>query len=239
MQLDALAYLQRVALEHPESSARIVELTDVFGSGLGAGQDTAQGVWFGGKVAGYEVLEEGDGVMVRYGSVVLDPGVFLPWLRGRLEEGGVKFERVGEVKSLGELSGRGHDVLINASGVASTTLEDVRDEQLVMDRTHVTVVRSDFQSAYVHRGPGVYTYIFGRGDGTAVVGGLSELVQDEATPQGQVHEDVSRSRCAATVCRKGLTDVARPPGSSSAGHFSTCPSTSHLPTPVTTRLSKT
>ncbi len=191
MQLGALAYLQRVALEHPESSARIVELTDVFGPDLGAGEQTAQGVWFGGKVVGYEVLSEGEEVMVRYGSVVLDPGVFLPWLRKMLEEDGIKFERIGEVKSLGELSERGHDVLINASGVASMTLEDVRDEKLVMDRTHVTVVRSDFQSAYVHRGPGVYTYIFGRGDGTAVVGGLSELVQNGATPQGQVHEDVS------------------------------------------------
>jgi hypothetical protein len=202
MQLDALAYLQRIALEHPDSGVRIVELTDVFGSGIAGGvEDTAEGVWFGGKVAGYEVLREGsEGVMVRYGSVVALPVIFLPWLRKRLEAEGVKFERIEGVKALGELKTRGADVVINATGAGVMGLEDVKDGEMTVDRTHVTVVRSEFLGAYVHRGPGVYTYIFGRGDGTAVVGGTSEAVQKAARPKGQVHEDVSeystRCRCA-------------------------------------------
>jgi hypothetical protein len=81
--------------------------------------------------------------------------------------------------------------LVNASGIASATLEDVRDSQLIMDRTHVVVVKSTFEGGYVHRGPGPYTYVFGRGDGTAVVGGVSEMPQNGATPRTQIHKDVS------------------------------------------------
>ncbi len=200
MQLDALAALQRIALEHPESGARIVELTDVFGSGLGAG-DEANGVWFAGKVPGYTVLEEGERVMVRYDSVVVDPAVFLPWMKQRLEEGGVQFYRVRELKWLGELSALGfeYDVLINASGLGSMSLGDVRDSAVSLDRTYVTVVSSDFHAAYVHRGPGAYTYIFGRGDGTAVLGGVSEPISQTPKPRGQVLEDVSRIRDGDTI----------------------------------------
>jgi hypothetical protein len=106
-----------------------------------------------------------EGAKVRYGSVVLTPGVFLPWLKRMLEEDGVRFEKVGEVASLGELMGTWmeHDVLINASGLGSTKLQDVKDEKVVSDRTYVTVVKSDIKAAFVKRGVGVYTYIFGRG----------------------------------------------------------------------------
>ncbi|KAK4149487.1 hypothetical protein C8A00DRAFT_18831 [Chaetomidium leptoderma] len=199
MQLDALAYLRTLAVEYPESSVRCVELTDVFGGELGvAGSVENRGaVWYKGRVPGFEVLQEdtkegGGEVRVRYGSVVLTPGVFLVWLRKRLEEGGVRFERIGEVKALGELAYLGHDLLINASGLASLTLEDVGDEKMVMDRTYVTVVKSEYQGAFVRRGLGVYTYIFGRGDGTAAVGGVSEPVQNEVKPMEEIHEDLFR-----------------------------------------------
>ncbi|EAQ85425.1 predicted protein [Chaetomium globosum CBS 148.51] len=195
MQLAALAYLRTLAAEHPESSVRQVKLTDVFGGGGGikASDTGPAGLWYNGRVPGFEVLEEGgDGVeaRVRFASVVLTPAVFLGWLRKRLVERGVKFERIGEIKALGELAHLGHDVLVNASGGASRGLEDVRDAMVVTDRTYVTVVKSDFQEAFVHRGSGVYTYIFGRGDGTAVVGGVSEPASDPVKPWGEVHEDI-------------------------------------------------
>jgi hypothetical protein len=171
MQLAALAYLRQLAIDHPESSVRSVKLTDVFPLGVTCadGTDTHGGVWFAGRVPDFEVLDQGHGLMeaakVRYGSVVLTPGVFLPWLKRMLEEDGVRFEKVGEVASLGELMGTymEHDVLINASGLGSTKLQDVKDEKVVSDRTYVTVVKSDIKAAFVKRGVGVYTYIFGRG----------------------------------------------------------------------------
>lgn len=217
MQLDALAHLRALAERSSSSGVRSVVLTDCFGPGGSeeerAGQDLtcAEGVWFRGEVPGYEVLkeeEERGKAAVRYESVVLTPGVFLVWLRGELERAGVRFERIADVKALGELKGRGHDVLVNASGTASATLEDVKDSQLVMDRTHVVLVKSRFEGGYVHRGPGPYTYIFGRGDGTVVVGGVSEMPQNGPTPQSQIHQDVSAGLgCLAMGRRVGLTKV--------------------------------
>jgi hypothetical protein len=197
MQLAALDYLRQLAIDHPESSVRCVELTEILPPGVTCanGTDTQGGVWFAGRVPGFEVLDQGHGVAegakVRYGSVVLTPGVFLPWLGRKLEKGGVRFERAGEVGSLGELTGIGHGVLINASGLGSAKLADVRDEKMMSDRTYVTLVRSEFKEAFVKRGEGVYTYIFGRGDGTAVIGGVSEPVGMGVMPMKEIHEDVS------------------------------------------------
>jgi len=198
MQLAALDYLRQLAMLHPESSVRCVKLTEIFPPAVTCSDvtDTHGGVWFAGRVPDFEVLDQGHGVVegakVRYGSVVLTPGVFLPWLRRKLEEDGVRFERLGEVGSLGELTGIGDSVLINASGLGSAKLGDVRDEKVMSDRTYVTVVKSGFEEAFVKRGEGVYTYIFGRGDGTAVVGGVSEPVGVGVRSMEEIHEDLFR-----------------------------------------------
>ncbi|KAK4245692.1 FAD dependent oxidoreductase [Corynascus novoguineensis] len=202
MQLAALEHLRTLAAaEHGDDGpgVRRVELTDCFPAGVRALDDSPGAVWYRGRVPEFEVVEEGGeadgeggGAVVRYGSVVVTPAVFLVWLRRQLEEAGVQFVRVEEVKALGELAYLGHDVLVNASGLASLALEDVKDDQVVMDRTWVTVVRSEYQDAFVRRGNGVYTYIFGRGDGTAVVGGVSEPVTDKMKSKEEVHEDLFR-----------------------------------------------
>ncbi|KAF4310827.1 putative FAD dependent oxidoreductase-like protein [Botryosphaeria dothidea] len=70
-------------------------------------------------------------------SWVLTPTVFLPWLRGQLEAAGVAFKRV-EVRSLEDLKGMGHDVLINATGWGARYLGDVadRDVEQIFRRVH-------------------------------------------------------------------------------------------------------
>ncbi|KAK4147311.1 uncharacterized protein C8A04DRAFT_9063 [Dichotomopilus funicola] len=199
MQLAALDYLRNTLVaDHPESETgvRSVTLTDVFGTiPASAGASRGVGVWFTGRVPGYEVLSsQGDDgpLKVRYGSAVINPDVFLGWIRKQLEARGVRFERVAEIKALGDLKGRGHDVLVNASGLASRTLEDVKDEAVIMDRTYVTVVKGHFDGAFVHRGEGVYTYMFGRGDGTVVVGGVSEPVSGSVKNAAEIHQDMFR-----------------------------------------------
>ncbi|KAK4034825.1 hypothetical protein C8A01DRAFT_38700 [Parachaetomium inaequale] len=201
MQLTALTFLRRLALDHPESSVRCVELTDIFPDGVKANDTSPGGVWFSGRVPDFEVIHDGsdgEGAKVKYGSAVLTPGVFLPWLKARLEERGVKFVRVAEVKALGELTCLGHDVLVNASGLASLTLLDVWDESVVMDRTYVCVVKSEYPFAHVKRGAGIYTYAFGRGDGTAALGGVSDSPVEEVKPTWTVRTDIM-SRMHATL----------------------------------------
>lgn len=231
MQLAALNYLRGLAAASPQSSVRGVTLTDVFQPGVRA--DDKEAVWYAHRVPGFELLHEGgdgDGARLQYDSVVLTPAVFLPWLREVLEGEGVKFERIEEVAALEDLKGLEHDVLVNASGLASGLLKDVMDEKVVSDRTYVTVVRSRYEGAFVHRGDGVYTYIFGRGDGTAVVGGVSESPESEVKSMEDVHEDVSGGVPDHQLCAQLISF------SSSAGHINTCRNISPHPIPATTRL---
>jgi hypothetical protein len=205
LQIAALNYLLTLADKYPDSSVRRVELTAKFPPHVGLDDGV---VWASKYVPKFQVVSSGvDGsdVCVRYGSVVLTPRVFLPWLRGRLEKRGVVFERVGEVKRLGELKDRGHDVLVNASGLGSMTLEDVKDGKMMMDRTYCTVVRSWFEGAFVRQGDGYYTYIFARGDGTAVVGGVSHPVDEPVKSMEEVHREVSCHGPVLCVCAQANT----------------------------------
>lgn len=194
MQLDTLQHCLKLAEENPESSVRRVQLTDVHDVGI----ETAEGLWYHGRVPGYQVMDAETSkqhggcpkVVVKYTSFVLSPTVFLPWLRNQLEAAGVQFQRIGTIKALSELKYLGHDVLINASGLASQTLADVKDEKVVMDRTYVTVVKSEYNEAFVRRTGGQYTYIFGRGDGAAAVGGISLPVSEEIMSVEEARGDV-------------------------------------------------
>ncbi|KAF2963141.1 hypothetical protein GQX73_g10427 [Xylaria multiplex] len=198
MQLDALSFCRKLAASHPESSVRINELTDVYDVGASSSSE----LWYHNRILGYEtvdaagfVLGEGEkypAVAVKYSSFVLTPSIFLSWLRGRLEDAGVKFQRIAAVTSLADLEYLGHDVLINASGCASSTLEDVKDEQVVTDRTYVTLVKSAYDKSFVRRSATEYTYIFGRHDGTTVLGGISEPIQNEVKLSATIRADLVR-----------------------------------------------
>ncbi|KAJ8119668.1 hypothetical protein ONZ43_g3433 [Nemania bipapillata] len=198
MQLDALAYCRKLAILHPESSVRVSELTDVYDVGV----VSASELWYHDRLPGYEILDAGKfalegektqpAVAVQYSNFVITPAVFLSWLRKRLEEAGVKFQRIPAVKSLADLEYLGHDVLINASGHASATLEDVRDEKIITDRTYVTLVRSKYDKSFVRRSATEYTYIFGRHDDTAVLGGISEPVENGVKSSETIRADLVR-----------------------------------------------
>ncbi|KAK4448809.1 hypothetical protein QBC34DRAFT_102862 [Podospora aff. communis PSN243] len=190
MQLDTLAFLQKLAASHPESSARTGELTDIYGDGpADAGE-----LWCNGRVPGFQVLPSAGGSLaVKYASVVVDPAVFLPWLRGQLEAAGVRFQRIPAIQALGDLAHMGHDILINASGVASQTLSDVKDSCVIADRTYTILVKSDYKDMFVRRSPNhEYLYVFGRHDGTAVIGGISDPVDNTIRSSVCVRENLIR-----------------------------------------------
>lgn len=181
MQLRALKHWLKLAEDHPESSMRRVRLTEVYDMGAQA----ADHLWYQDGVPGFELLDSvtvlsrygGDAKSgARYDSVVLTPRIFLTWLRSQLEHSGVRFERIGKVAALSDLKYFGHDVLVNASGSESLVLTDVRDDKVTTDRTYITVVKSEYQEAFVRRSLGQYAYMFSRGDGTVAVGGISEPV---------------------------------------------------------------
>ena len=81
-------------------------------------------------------------------TLVFRPDVFLPWLRLRLESMGVQFKRI-DLDSLSDARSLGHDVLINATGVGSKTLRDVRDGDVEMVRGQTILVKSDYNKLFM------------------------------------------------------------------------------------------
>lgn len=106
-------------------------------------------------------------------TVVVNPNVFLPWLRKRLESSGVKFKRM-DVKSLSELKDFGQDILINATGVGSASLLDVQDEEVQMIRGQTIVVKHGYNKAMQRDDGSNYTYAIPRMDGTVILGGVRQ-----------------------------------------------------------------
>jgi len=200
MQLDALKFLRKLAASNPESSLRRAELTDVHDAEIsGASGD----LWYHGRLPNFQSLDPSTlsihrtvklGNASTYSSAILDPAIFLPWFRRELEASGVQFLRIASIKSLSELKVFGHDILINASGIASRTLTDTKDEHVVMDRHHIMIVKSDYDKMFVRRtASGDYVYIFGRQNGTAVIGGISDMPDSEIRPLEAVREEVRGS----------------------------------------------
>lgn len=167
LQIESLVGLWKLAQQNPDSGLRISKVTEIMEFG------TREDVWFQYKVPGFRFLEKkelpGQALFgIEYSSVVVSPTVFLPWLRARLETRGVKFERVERINALSDLKSRHHDILINAAGASSKTLEDVQDASLEPFRLQSVVIKSNFDEAFIYRGRNDYYFnIFGRPDGTA------------------------------------------------------------------------
>lgn len=106
-------------------------------------------------------------------TIVLDPNIFLPWLKHKLEMTGVKFKRM----NLDCLSGArhlGHDVLINATGLGPKDLVDVKDENMELLKGQTMIIKSDYQKCLMRDDGRNYTYVIPRLDGKVILGGIRD-----------------------------------------------------------------
>ncbi|KAH8888006.1 nucleotide-binding domain-containing protein [Thozetella sp. PMI_491] len=171
MQLDAFAYWWKFALRYPESSVKRIEMVDIMDF------IPMEKIWYRYKMPGFRVLSKDElpadaPFGVTYGSFILTPATFLPWMRSRLEANGVQFKRM-HVRALSDLRGMGHDVLINATGVGARYLADVKDMQMQEVRGQTVLVKTNYDKIWIRRGKD-YTYCLPRGDGTAILGGIKQ-----------------------------------------------------------------
>ena len=232
MQLDSLASWWQLAAQHPESSVKRVEMHDVMD------HIPLEKVWYRNKVPQFRLMTKEElphdaKFGVSYGSIILTPTAFLPWMRNRLEAAGVKFQR-GVVRSLADLKGMGHDVLINASGDGPKHLTDVQDQNVVYVRGQTVLAKTKYPVAWIRRGDD-YTYHLARGDGTAVLGGIKEPGETDTT----VSEDTKRDVSLTPGGREGTQLVISNTrlDRSCAGSTRTFPNISLPKTPRTLRLS--
>ena len=103
-------------------------------------------------------------------TIVLNPDIFLPWFRKRLEGLGVQFKRT-TLNSLADARSLGHDVLINATGFGSRFLRDVKDDNIEMIRGQTILVKHDYDKLFMRDTGDTYTYAIPRLDGTVILGG--------------------------------------------------------------------
>ncbi|OAA67870.1 FAD dependent oxidoreductase [Niveomyces insectorum RCEF 264] len=108
-------------------------------------------------------------------TVVINPDVFLPWIRGRLEQQhGVRFVRA-EVASLGEAAARaggGAVAIVNATALGARVLAG--DAAVVGHRGQTLFVPSDYDQTKITHGS-EYTYVIPRpGSGGVILGGVSQ-----------------------------------------------------------------
>ncbi|KAL3480897.1 nucleotide-binding domain-containing protein [Aspergillus californicus] len=178
IQLESLAGLWRLAKEHPESGLRVTTMTEILEYG------SPEDIWYRTKVPEFRLLDQDElppkAVFgMSYSTVCISPPVFLPWMRSRLEARRVKFQRA-KVDALQDLNYLGHDVLVNATGAQSRHLRDVAEKSMVPYLLQSILIRSSYSECFIYRGnDGYYFNMFGRGDGTAYVGGIKDLGNDD------------------------------------------------------------
>ncbi|KUL82618.1 hypothetical protein ZTR_10263 [Talaromyces verruculosus] len=203
MQAESFSYLWRIAHSNPESSVRIIDMVDI--------QDSTPlaNIWYRGLMPEFQVMDtselpEGAKVGMRCPrkltvflftrhedkTLVLNPHIFLPWLRKGLEDTGVKFIRK-EINSLSELRFEGHDVLINATGRGSKFLKDVADEDVQLIRGQTLLVKTAHNKIFMRHGKD-YTYIIPRLDGTAVLGGIKQVGETYSYVDEDIKKDILR-----------------------------------------------
>lgn len=173
VQLDAFAYWYKFALQHPESSVRRIQIIEILD------YIPLEKLWYAFKVPHFRILTKDEMPAdahfgVTYETVMITPSVFLPWMRARLESSGVRFLR-STVRSLSDLQGMGHDVLINATGIGAKYLSDVQDKQVLEVRGQTALVKTTYDKVWIRRGTKAYTYCLPRGDGTAILGGIKQF----------------------------------------------------------------
>lgn len=111
----------------------------------------AEEPWYRELVDDYRVLsdEELPGGIVsgaEFGSLCINPAVYLPWLLGRCRKNGVTFHRgvLGHVSEVQLLPGSGGkvDVVVNTTGLGSYRLGGVNDQSMTPIRGQTVVVRN-------------------------------------------------------------------------------------------------
>ncbi|CAJ0547265.1 Ff.00g018920.m01.CDS01 [Fusarium sp. VM40] len=191
MQRDAFTELWRLATRCPESSVRKIPMEELFDQ-----ERTDDDLWYREFVPNFRFLSkrelpQGAKGGVTYTTIVLNPHIFLPWLRRNLESIGVEFKRMN-LASLHEANYLGHDVLINASGLGPKELLDVKDPNMLFLKGQTIVIKSDYNKSFMRDNGTDYTYVIPRLDGTVILGGIRDADISNTDVNLEVDKDIMR-----------------------------------------------
>ncbi|KAF5598379.1 d-amino-acid oxidase [Fusarium pseudocircinatum] len=171
MQRDTFIELWSLASRYPESSVKMIPMEEFFDK-----KRTEDDLWFKDFVPDFRLLTEEelpDGAKGGYTTIVLNPNIFLVWMRNTLETSGVRFKRL-DLHALSDARHLGHDVLINASGLGPRNLVDIQDPDMLFLKGQIILVKSDYNKCMMRDDGKDYTYVIPRLDGTVIIGGIRD-----------------------------------------------------------------
>uniref|UniRef100_A0A060TIQ9 ARAD1D48620p n=1 Tax=Blastobotrys adeninivorans TaxID=409370 RepID=A0A060TIQ9_BLAAD len=130
---------------------------------------------------------------------VVNPRVYLPWLRAQLEDMGVKFVR-GDLTSIGQVVKKFWPaVMVNATGLGSSYIRGVRDGAVVPVRGQVAIARLEnypqSKGYYIRHGY-EFTYVIPKplSDNLVTLGGVSQEGSTLKEVDKETHDSIiSRS----------------------------------------------
>ncbi|KAG7405346.1 hypothetical protein LZL87_009039 [Fusarium oxysporum] len=139
---------------------------------------TEDDLWFKDFVPDFRLLSrdelpEGAKGGITYTTIVLNPNIFLPWMRSTLEISGVRFKML-DLHALSDARHLGHDVLINATGLGPRHLVDVQDPDMLFLKGQIILIKSDYKKSLMRDDGKDYTYVIPGLDGTVIIGGIRD-----------------------------------------------------------------
>ncbi|KAM0427836.1 hypothetical protein ACHAPT_007293 [Fusarium lateritium] len=190
MQKDTFAELWRLAIRYPESGVKRLPMEEFYDE-----ERSDDDLWFKDFIPGFrflpkDQLPEGAKGGITYTTFVLNPNIFMPWLKQQLESSGVKFRRMN-LQSLSDAHHLGHDVLINATGEGPKHLSDIKDQDMNLLRGQVMIIKSDYKKSFMRDDGKTYTYVIPRLDGTVILGGIRDPDITKTEVDMDVDQDVS------------------------------------------------
>ncbi|KAF5970008.1 d-amino-acid oxidase [Fusarium bulbicola] len=189
MQRDTFIELWRLARRYPESSVKTIPMEEFFDK-----ERTEDDLWFKDFVPDFRLLTEEElpeGAKGGYTTIVLNPNIFLVWMRNTLETSGVRFKRI-DLHALSDARHLGHDVLINASGLGPSYLVDVRDPDMLFLKGQIILVKSDYSKCMMRDDGKDYTYAIPRLDGTVIIGGIRDPDISNTEVDLDIDKDITR-----------------------------------------------
>ncbi|EXL71840.1 hypothetical protein FOPG_12538 [Fusarium oxysporum f. sp. conglutinans race 2 54008] len=191
MQRDTFIELWRLANRFPESSVKRIPMEEFFDE-----ERTEDDLWFKDFVPDFRLLEkeelpEGTKGGITYTTIVLNPNIFLPWMRSTLERSGVRFMRL-DLHALSDARHLGHDVLINAAGLGPRHLVDVKDPDMLFLKGQIILVKSDYKKCLMRDDGKDYTYVIPRLDGTVIMGGIRDPDISNTEVDLDIDKDITR-----------------------------------------------
>jgi D-amino-acid oxidase len=122
-----------------------------------------------------------------YLSMSINPWLYLPWIRTKLESMGVRFIQK-QVNSIHNIKA---DIIINATGLGSEKLNGVNDQQVEAVRGQTMWVKSDYTGFMAIRHGIEYTYVIPRAlSGGVIFGGVSDSSNFNVKPEYETKRDI-------------------------------------------------